>query len=112
MAEGRVAEIVGERKRLGQILVGAQVAGKRAGDLRHFERVGEARTVVIAFVIDEDLGLVVEPAEGRRVQDAVPIARVRRACGTRRLGHKPPAAFARIDGVRGKSARASRPAIH
>src|SRR5215510_12325795 len=111
MAEGWMAEIVGKRKRLGQILVGVEVAGKGAGDLRHFERVGQARTVVIAFVIDKDLGLVVEPAEGRRVKDAVAIARVRRACGTRRLKQKPPAACGWIDGVRGKPARAALPAI-
>ena len=111
MAERRMAEIVGKRQRLGQVLVGVEVAGERAGDLRHFERVGEARTVVIAFVIDEDLGLVVEPAEGGRVQDAVAIAGIRGACGTRRLGQKPPAARGRIDGVRGKDARASPPAI-
>jgi hypothetical protein len=111
MAEGRMAEIVGKRKRFGQILVGTEVASERAGDLRHFERVGQARTVVIAFVIDEDLGLVVEPAEGRRVKDAVAIARIRRARGTGRLGQKPPPACRRIDSVRGKQARAALPAI-
>ncbi len=111
MAEGRMAEIMGKRQPLGQVLVGAEVAGERAGDLRHFERMGEARTVVIAFVIDEDLGLVVEPAERRRVQDAIAIAGIRRARGTRRLGQKPPAACRRIDGVRGEQPRGSLPAI-
>jgi hypothetical protein len=66
---------------------------------------------VIALVIDEDLGLVVEPAEGRGVQDAVAIAGVRGAGGRRRLGQKPTAARGRIDGVRGKRARAARGAI-
>ena len=37
MAEGRVAEIMGEREGLGQILVEAERAGDRAGDLRHLE---------------------------------------------------------------------------
>src|SRR5262245_47466043 len=111
MAEGWMAEIVGKRKRLGQILVGVEVAGERAGDLRHFERVGQTRTVVIAFVIDEDLGLVVEPAEGRRVKDAVAIARVRGARGTGRLGQKPATACRRIDGVKGEQPRAASPAI-
>ena len=66
MAEGRMAEIVGKRQRLGQVLVDAKRARDRAGDLRHFEAVGEARAVMIALVIDEDLGLVVEPPEGGR----------------------------------------------
>jgi hypothetical protein len=66
---------------------------------------------VIAFVIDEDLGLVVKPAEGRRVQDAVAIAGIRGAGGRRRLRQKPPAACGRIDGVRGKQARAPLPVI-
>ena len=105
MAEGRMAEIVGKRERLGEILIDAQRAGERAGDLRHFEAVGQARAVVIAFVIDEDLGLVVEPPERRRMQDAVAVAGVRRARGARRLGQKPPAARARIDGVRCEAAR-------
>ena len=109
MAEGRMAEIVGKRQPLGQVLVGAEVAGERAGDLRHFERMGEARTVVIAFVIDEDLGLVVEPAERRRSA----------GCGRDR-GHKASAwdkaaraeaarGSPRIDGVRGEQPRGSLP---
>ena len=41
-----------------------------------FEGVGEARAIVVAFVVDEDLGLVFEPAEGGRVDDAVAVALV------------------------------------
>ena len=76
MAERRVAEIVGERQRLGEVLVEPQRAGDRAGDLRDFEAVGEPRAVMVALVIDEHLRLVVEPAEGGRVQDAVAVALV------------------------------------
>ena len=57
-----------------EILVDTERARDRAGDLRHFESMGEARAVVIALVIDEDLGLVVQPAEGGRMQDAVAVA--------------------------------------
>ena len=79
----------------------AKRAGERAGDLRHFEAVGQPRAVMIALVIDEDLGLVVQPAEGGRMQDAVAVARVRRArVGTRRLGDEAAHGSAqRIDGV-------------
>ena len=86
VAERRMAEIMRERERLGQILVDAKGSGERAGDLRDFEAVGQPRAVMIAFVIDEDLGLVVQPAEGGRMQDAVAVARVRRARVRRRLG--------------------------
>jgi len=41
---------VDERHRLGQILVAAQGARKRAGDLRDLDRVGEPGAVVVAFV--------------------------------------------------------------
>ena len=50
MAERRMAEIVGERQRLGQVLVEAERAGERAGDLGHFQRVGEPGAVVVALV--------------------------------------------------------------
>ena len=39
----------------------------------------QARAVVVALVVDEDLGLVLEPAEGRAVDDAVAVALVARA---------------------------------
>ena len=77
MAERRVAEIVGERQRLGQVLVEPQRAGDRAGDLRHLEGMGQARAEMVALVIDEDLGLVLQPAEGGRVDDAVAVAPAR-----------------------------------
>ena len=74
MAERRMAEVVGERQRLGQVLVERQRARERAGDLRHFERVGEPGAVMIALVEHEHLGLVLEPAEGGRMDDAVAVA--------------------------------------
>src|SRR3546814_18802924 len=64
MAEAGVAEVVGQRHRLGEILVEAEGAADRARDLRHLDRVGSPRAVVIALVVDEDLGLVLQPREG------------------------------------------------
>jgi len=90
--EGRVAEIVHQGDRLGQILVQAQRARHRARDLRHLDRVGQPRAVVVSFMLDEDLGLVLEAAKGRRMKDPVTIAlegRAMRRCG---LGMKPTAA--------------------
>ena len=74
MAERRMAEIVGERERLGQILVEPERARERAGDLGDFERMGQPGAEMVALVEDEDLGLVGEPAEGGRMDDPVAIA--------------------------------------
>ena len=57
---------------------------------------------MIAFVIDEDLGLVVEAAERGGMEDAVAVARVERAGRARRLGDQPAPAFPLIDGVSGE----------
>ena len=79
MAEGRVAEIVDQRDRLGEVLVAAQRPRQRAGDLRDLDRVGEPGAVVVALMRDEDLRLVLEAAEGGGVDDAVAVALERRA---------------------------------
>ena len=52
MAERRMAEIVGQRQRLGQVLVDAQRARQRARHLGDFERVGEPGAVVVALVLN------------------------------------------------------------
>jgi hypothetical protein len=65
MAEGRMAEIVGEGQRLGEILVQREPPRDRTRDLRHLQRVRQAGAVVVALMRDEDLRLVLEPAEGR-----------------------------------------------
>ena len=79
VAEGRVAEVVAEHQALGQLLVQAQGARHRAPDLRPLQAVREARAVVVALVVDEDLGLVLEAPEGRAVDHAVAVALVARA---------------------------------
>ena len=65
VAERRVAEVVGQRQRLGQVLVQPQFSGDRAGDLRHLDRMGQPRAVEVALVVDEHLGLVLQLAERR-----------------------------------------------
>ena len=49
VAEGRVPQIMAQGDGLGQILVQAQGAGYRAGDLGDFQRVGQAGAVVVAL---------------------------------------------------------------
>ena len=109
MAEGAVAEIVRQRHGLRQILVGSQGPGQRAGDLRHLQRVGEPGAVMVALEADEDLGLVLEPAEGGRVQDAVAVALIVGPEGARRLGDDAAEAGLRMAGVRRKGHRWQRP---
>ncbi len=74
MAEWRVAEIVSERQRLGEVFVEREPAGERARDLRHFKCMGQPGPVMVAFVEHEDLGLVLEPAERGGMDDAVAVA--------------------------------------
>ena len=95
MAEGRVAEVMGKGQGLGQVLVKTERAGDGAGHLRHLDRVGQPRPVVISLVIDEDLRLVLQAAEGRGMDDPVPVAREGRARRRVRLRHQPPARFLR-----------------
>ena len=104
MAERRMAEIVGERQRLGEVFVETEPAGERARYLGHFERMREPRAVMIALVEDEDLGLVLEAAERGRMDDAVAVAAEGAAALARGLGMEPAAAMARIAGI---AARAS-----
>ena len=79
VAERRVPEIVAERDRFGQLLVQPQHLGDRARDLRDLERVRQPRAVVIAGRREEDLRLVLQPAERLAVDDAVAVALKRRA---------------------------------
>ena len=74
VTERRMAEVVRQRQRLGEVLVEAERAGERAGDLGDFQRVGEPGAVMVALVVDEDLRLVGEAPERGRVDDAVAIA--------------------------------------
>jgi hypothetical protein len=76
--KGRVAEVVPERDRLGEVLVQAQGPCHRARDAGRLERVREARAVMIALGVDEDLGLVLQAAEGLAVDDPVAVALKRR----------------------------------
>ena len=91
VAERRVAEIVAERDRFGELLVQAQDLRDRARDLRHLERVRQARAVVIAGRREEHLRLVLQPAERLAVDDAIAIALKRRPDVVFRLRPQPAA---------------------
>jgi hypothetical protein len=63
---------------------------------------------MIAFVVDEDLGLVFQPAEGGAVDNPVAIALVGAAGRVFGLAYGPAAASRRIACVRRKAARNGR----
>jgi hypothetical protein len=106
MTEGRMAEIVRERQRLGQILIEAERTGERASDLGDLEGVGQPSAEVIALVKDEDLSLVREPPECGRMDDAIAVAAESVPGRAHRLRMQPAAAPARSRRVGG--ARAGR----
>ena len=61
---------------LDQIFVEAKHARQRAPDLSHFQAVGQPCAVVIALMVQKNLCLMNEPAERRRMHDAVAVALV------------------------------------
>jgi hypothetical protein len=83
VAERRVADVVAQGDRLGQVLVQAERLGDRPADGRDFEGVGQARAVMVAVGGQEDLGLVFEASEALGVEDAIPVALEGRAEGVR-----------------------------
>jgi hypothetical protein len=73
MAEGRVAKVMSQGHGVGEILVGAKVLAHAPGDLGHFQSVGQPGSIVVAFVISEDLGFVLEAPEGFGMDDPVSV---------------------------------------
>src|SRR3546814_7983890 len=63
-----------ERDGFRQILVEAERATDRAGDLRHLDAVREPRPVIVALMLDEDLRLVLEAPERRGMDDPIAVA--------------------------------------
>src|SRR5260370_37302994 len=100
-AEGGMAEIVGQCHRLRQILVQGQDSGDGAGDLSNLDAMGEACAVMVPLVIDENLGLMLQPAKGGRMKDPVAIALKSRAHRAPPLGLEGGAAVPRAACTRG-----------
>ena len=72
--ERRMPQVVREGDGFGEVLVEPQRAGDGAGHLHYLQRVGQARPIVIPLRREEDLGLMLQPAEGLAVNDAITIA--------------------------------------
>src|SRR3984893_3493569 len=104
VAEWGMAEVVGKRQGLGQILIEAQLPGQRPRNLRHFQRVSEPGAIMIALMEHENLRLVLQAAERGGMDDPVAIAPERTSGPARRLYELPPPAAiggAGIDRARG-----------
>ena len=99
MAERRMAEIMRQRQRLGEVLVEPELARQRAGDLRHLQRVGQPGAVMVAFVEHEHLRLVLQAAERGGMDHPVAIAPERAAGPARRLLEQPAAAAVGVAGI-------------
>ena len=74
VAEWGMTQIVAERNGFGEVFVEVKCPRYGAGDLADFERVCQAGYIVVAKRRDEDLRLVLEPAERLGVEDAVAVA--------------------------------------
>src|SRR6266849_1336297 len=102
--ERRMSQIVREANRLGQLFVEAQGARYGTRNLRHLERMRQPGPVQIAFVIDENLGLVDQPAESGRMHDAIAIPLIFRTVSRFRFRVAAPARMLVESGIGGESA--------
>ncbi len=97
-----MAEVVGEGNGFGEAFVEAEGTGHAAGDGSDLDGVGQAGPVMIAGAVEEDLGFVVEAAEGAAVNDAVAVALVKGSVEVGFLLVQPPASVATMLGIRGQ----------
>lgn len=74
MAEGGMAQVVGQRDGLGQVLIQRERSGYRARNLGDLNGMGQTGSKQVTLVIDEYLGLVLETAKGRGMDDAIPVS--------------------------------------
>jgi hypothetical protein len=100
MAERRVADIMGQRQRLGEVLVEPELAGQRTGDLRDLKRMGQPGAVMIALVEHKNLRLVLQAPERGGMDHPIAIPPERAAGLARRLGKQPPLAGIGVAGIK------------
>ena len=79
VSERGMAQVVRQRDGLGEVIIQLQGAGDVAGDGRDLHGVRQPGAQMIAGTIEKDLGLVFEPAERARVNDAITVPLVMRA---------------------------------
>src|SRR5215207_8481783 len=92
MSKRRMAEVMRERQRFGQVLVQPKCACERARDLHDFQRMCQPGAKMVAFMKNEYLCLVLQAPKGGGVDDAVAIAPKVVARRVRGLAMQTPAA--------------------
>ena len=102
VAEGRVAEVVGQGEGFHQIGIELQFVGDGARDLADFQSVGEAVAKVVGVAAREDLRLRFQTAEGAGMNNAVAVALKVVPVGMRRFGIAASAGVFCADGVVGE----------
>ena len=65
MTKRRVSQVVRQADRFHKVFIRPQGAGDGAANLSDFQGMCQASTIVVAFVIDEHLGLIFQTAECR-----------------------------------------------
>ncbi len=105
VAEWRMADIVNECERFGEIGIERESGGDGARDLRDFQSVREAVAKMIGIARGENLRLGFESAERAGVDDAVAVACIVIAIGMRRLGVTASAGLRDVHRVGGERGR-------
>ena len=99
MAKRGVAQVVRQGNGFDQVFVELQRARHGAAQLRHFQRMREARAKQVALVVQKDLGFVDQAPKRGAMHDAVAVALKLGTRGRRGLRKAPPARVRRVAGV-------------
>ena len=101
MTEGRMPQIMRQRKCFGQVFVNFQFTRNRAADLRHLKRMRQPRAVIITHMRHENLCLVLQPPKRAAMQHAVAVALKRGARFALAFTVQPPARLVGVAGIAG-----------
>ena len=93
VSERRMPKIMRESDCLAERGVEPEHSCHRPRQLGHFDSVRQPRTEVVTVVVGEDLSLVLEAAEGARVNDTIAVALEGIPVGVQGLGEAAPARF-------------------
>jgi hypothetical protein len=74
VTEGRMAKVMSEAERFGQILIESENTRDGPADLRHFDAVRQPHSEMVPIGRNEDLSLVAKPSEGDGMDDPVAVA--------------------------------------
>ena len=97
-----LAEVVRQRDGFGEVFVQPQRAGDITRDPRNLYGVRQPRAEVIGDTLRENLSLILKPAEGAGVNDAVTITLERSAIRMLGFGVAPSARVLNPDGIFGE----------